>query len=183
MRRIEHESVAHGPTCGRPAAARPARRGSTARPAWTSTWATSPGTPSGTRGPSARPGDHTGARGCEVIVSGDADRLRQVVANLLANTLVHTPPGTPVEVRVRHDGPAAVLEVADHGPGLTPELADKVFERFVRADPAAHPRDRWLGPRARHRRRGRRSAWRARRGRFEAWRRCDVPRRASRGRS
>ena len=72
----------------------------------------------------------------EVIVSGDADRLRQVVANLLANALVHTPPGRPVEVRVRHDGPAAVLEVADHGPGLTPELADKVFERFVRADPA-----------------------------------------------
>ena len=71
-----------------------------------------------------------------VVVSGDADRLRQVVANLLANALVHTPPGTPVEVRVRRDGPAAVLEVTDHGPGLTPELAAKVFERFVRADPA-----------------------------------------------
>ena len=71
-----------------------------------------------------------------VVVSGDADRLRQVTANLVANALVHTPPGTPIEVRVRRDGPAAVLEVTDHGPGLTPELADKVFERFVRADPA-----------------------------------------------
>ncbi len=71
-----------------------------------------------------------------VVVLGDADRLRQVAANLLANALIHTSPGTAVEVRVRSDGPAAVLEVADHGPGLDPELAHRVFERFVRADPA-----------------------------------------------
>jgi len=71
-----------------------------------------------------------------VVVSGDADRLRQVCANLLANALVHTPPGTSVEVRLHRDGPAAVLEVADHGPGLPPELVGHVFERFVRADPA-----------------------------------------------
>ncbi|HTN80656.1 MAG TPA: HAMP domain-containing sensor histidine kinase [Acidimicrobiales bacterium] len=71
-----------------------------------------------------------------VVVLGDGDRLRQVLANLLANALVHTPAGTPVEVRVRRDGPAAVLEVADHGPGLPPEVAHRVFERFVRADPA-----------------------------------------------
>jgi two-component system, OmpR family, sensor kinase len=71
-----------------------------------------------------------------VVVLGDADRLRQVAANLLANALTHTSPGTAVEVRVRIEGPAAVLEVADHGPGLDPELAHHVFERFVRADPA-----------------------------------------------
>jgi two-component system OmpR family sensor kinase len=71
-----------------------------------------------------------------VVVSGDADRLRQVTANLVVNALVHTPPGTAVEVRVRRDGSTAVLEVADHGPGLPPELATRVFERFVRADPA-----------------------------------------------
>ncbi len=71
-----------------------------------------------------------------VVVLGDADRLRQVAANLLANARVHTPPGTAVEVSVRSDGPAAVLEVNDHGPGLPPELAHRVFERFVRADPA-----------------------------------------------
>ncbi len=71
-----------------------------------------------------------------VVVLGDADRLRQVAANLVANALTHTSPGTAVEVRVRSDGPAAILEVADHGPGLDPELAHHVFERFVRADPA-----------------------------------------------
>ena len=74
----------------------------------------------GRAGRRARHGRSRSRRTTSVIVSGDADRLRQVVANLLANALVHTPPGTPVEVRVRHDGPAAVLEVADHGPGLRP---------------------------------------------------------------
>jgi two-component system, OmpR family, sensor kinase len=71
-----------------------------------------------------------------VVVSGDPDRLRQITANLLANALIHTPAGTPIEVGVRREGPGAVLEVTDHGPGLTPDLAAKVFERFVRADPA-----------------------------------------------
>jgi two-component system OmpR family sensor kinase len=71
-----------------------------------------------------------------VAVLGDADRLGQVAANLLANARAHTPPGTPVEVRVSRDAATAVLEVTDHGPGLPPEIAESVFERFVRADPA-----------------------------------------------
>ena len=71
-----------------------------------------------------------------VAVLGDADRLGQVAANLLANARAHTPPGTPVEVRVSRDGATALLEVTDHGPGLPPEIAATVFERFVRADPA-----------------------------------------------
>ncbi len=73
------------------------------------------------------------------VVLGDEPRLRQVLANLLDNALVHTPAGTPVEVRVRAEhgaSPAAVLEVADRGPGLTEEQSDRVFERFYRADPA-----------------------------------------------
>ena len=93
-----------------------------------------------------------------VVVSGDADRLRQVCANLLANALVHTPPGTPVEVRLHRDGPAAVLEVADHGPGLPPELVARVFERFVRADPARTRSDWRLRTRSGDRRGRRRSA-------------------------
>lgn len=72
----------------------------------------------------------------QVDVIGDDARLRQAVGNLLANVRVHTPPDTPVHVRVHRDGQAAVLEVADEGPGMTPEVAARVFERFYRADPA-----------------------------------------------
>ena len=71
-----------------------------------------------------------------VVVPGDADRLRQVVTNLVGNARVHTPPGTPVEVRTFRDGEQAVLEVADAGPGMPPEVAERAFERFYRADPA-----------------------------------------------
>jgi two-component system, OmpR family, sensor kinase len=85
------------------------------------------------------------------IVNGDEARLRQVIGNLMANALTHTPDGTAIEVRLRpgflpgpapYPGapavsiPAAVLDVADHGPGLTAEQAQKVFERFYRADEA-----------------------------------------------
>jgi len=52
------------------------------------------------------------------------------------NALTHTPEGTPVEVRVRPEGDEAVVEVADKGPGLPQDAAERVFERFYRADPA-----------------------------------------------
>ncbi len=73
------------------------------------------------------------------VVIGDEDRLRQVVGNLVANAVRHTPAGSPVEVAVgvrSTPGQAgdAVLEVRDHGPGLTAEQSDKVFERFYRVD-------------------------------------------------
>jgi two-component system OmpR family sensor kinase len=70
-----------------------------------------------------------------VVVGSDA-RLRQVVTNLVANALRHTPEGTPVEIAVGTDGHAATLEVRDHGPGVPPDISVKVFERFYRADPA-----------------------------------------------
>lgn len=69
-------------------------------------------------------------------VIGDEARLRQVVTNLVANALSHTPAGTPIEVAVGHDTERARLEVRDHGPGISPETATKVFERFYRDDPA-----------------------------------------------
>jgi two-component system OmpR family sensor kinase len=72
----------------------------------------------------------------EVPVTGDEARLRQVVGNLVHNAILHTPVGTPVEVRVRAESGDAVLEVADKGPGLPPDQAERVFERFYRADPA-----------------------------------------------
>ena len=67
-----------------------------------------------------------------VPVVGDPVRLRQVVDNLLGNALVHTPPGTVVRVSAVVEGAAGVVRVADQGPGLAPEQASQVFERFYR---------------------------------------------------
>jgi two-component system OmpR family sensor kinase len=71
-----------------------------------------------------------------LVVSGDDARLRQVVGNLVTNALTHTPPGTPIIVRLASRDDQAVIEVHDRGPGLSPEQQDRVFERFYRADPA-----------------------------------------------
>jgi len=67
-------------------------------------------------------------------VIGDEGRLRQVLGNLVANALQHTPADVPVTVRVGTSGADAVLEVADQGPGMQQQDADRVFERFYRAD-------------------------------------------------
>lgn len=67
-----------------------------------------------------------------VVLAGDAQRLHQVAANLLANARIHTPPGTTVTVQVAREGTAAVLRVHDDGPGI-PE-GTQLFERFSRAD-------------------------------------------------
>lgn len=69
-----------------------------------------------------------------VEVMGDAARLRQVFDNLLGNVRSHTPPETATTVRLFEDGDEAVIEVADNGPGLDPEQAEKVFERFYRVE-------------------------------------------------
>jgi two-component system, OmpR family, sensor kinase len=103
--------------------------------------------------------------GAALLVHGDEVRLRQVIGNLMSNALSHTPGGTPIDVHIRSGNmaeiqsataspdepgdlepqawhgahtttPAAVLEVTDHGPGLTREQANHVFERFYRADAA-----------------------------------------------
>jgi two-component system OmpR family sensor kinase len=77
------------------------------------------------------------------LVLGDEARLRQVIGNLMNNALTHTPEGSPISVRIftgyQQGNPAvpcAILEVTDHGPGLTQEQANRVFERFYRADQA-----------------------------------------------
>ena len=100
--------------------------------------------------------------GAAFLVEGDEQRLRQVIGNLVNNALTHTPPGTPVRVKIAsgtlipppgppapEDGtpagpaggaavpavvPAVVLDVEDDGPGMTSEQAQRVFERFYRAD-------------------------------------------------
>jgi signal transduction histidine kinase len=70
----------------------------------------------------------------DTTVVGDAHQLRQVLANLLRNALVHTPAGTPIEVSVERENGAVKLEVRDHGPGLPTDDADALFERFWRAE-------------------------------------------------
>jgi two-component system, OmpR family, sensor kinase len=84
-----------------------------------------------------------------MVIDGDEAALRQVVGNLMANALRHTPPEARVRVKVVHEPPQgddsggagwAVVEVADEGPGLSAADAARVFERFYRAD-AARTRD------------------------------------------
>jgi two-component system OmpR family sensor kinase len=69
-----------------------------------------------------------------VIAYGDRHRLQQVMANLLANARTHTPPGTYVHTEVSVSGPDAVVTVIDNGPGIPPEVSNRVFERFARGD-------------------------------------------------
>ncbi|PKK15607.1 ATP-binding protein [Thermomonospora sp. CIF 1] len=94
-------------------------------------------------------------------VLGDEPRLHQVLSNLLTNAVRHTPAGTPVRVRLRPGTPAeeralrergaaagtsaVVCEVADSGPGLTREQAERVFERFYRADESRSREDGGTG--------------------------------------
>jgi two-component system OmpR family sensor kinase len=83
--------------------------------------------------------------GAAFLATGDEPRLRQVIGNLMSNALTHTPDGTPIEVsissgildpRATEPSPAVILDVTDHGPGMTAEQAHRVFERFYRADQA-----------------------------------------------
>jgi two-component system OmpR family sensor kinase len=75
-----------------------------------------------------------------LVVPGDDARMRQVVTNLVDNALAYSPPGTPVTLRLsrttRGASALAAIEVADTGPGLTPDQAERVFERFYRTDAA-----------------------------------------------
>ncbi len=66
-------------------------------------------------------------------MSGARDDVQRVAINLLENALRHTPPGTHVTVSTRPSpGGGAVLTVSDNGPGIAPDLAPRLFERFVR---------------------------------------------------
>jgi signal transduction histidine kinase len=67
-----------------------------------------------------------------LVVVADEPRLRQVLANLLANVREHTAPGTPVAVRLAEAGQGALLEVTDAGDGMSEEAAARAFDRFYR---------------------------------------------------
>jgi PAS domain S-box-containing protein len=68
----------------------------------------------------------------EVNVWCDAERISQVLRNLLGNAATHTPPDTPVELRAHRDGAQVHIEVADRGPGLCEEDVALIFEKFGR---------------------------------------------------
>ncbi len=67
-----------------------------------------------------------------LIAVADEPRMRQVLANLLANVRAHTTPTTPVEVRLAKAGHGTMIEVADAGPGMSPDDAARAFDRFHR---------------------------------------------------
>ncbi|PJJ73012.1 two-component system OmpR family sensor kinase [Diaminobutyricimonas aerilata] len=69
-------------------------------------------------------------------VSGDENKIRQVVTNLMGNAMRYTPDGSPIEIGVGADRERGygVIAVIDHGPGIPPQLREKIFQRFWRAD-------------------------------------------------
>jgi len=71
-----------------------------------------------------------------LTISGDYDRLRRMLLNLVDNGLKYTPSGGRVGISLRREGPWAALRVADTGIGLSPEEQKKIFERFYRSPEA-----------------------------------------------
>jgi len=72
----------------------------------------------------------------EAFVLGDARKIHQVVANLLANARIHTPVGTPISISINSNEDGTTISIADSGPGLSEEDQARIFERFYRADPS-----------------------------------------------
>lgn len=70
------------------------------------------------------------------IVRGDENKLRQVITNLLGNAKRFTPDDSPIELEVGVDptGRYGVISIVDHGEGIPPQLREKIFQRFWRAD-------------------------------------------------
>ncbi len=70
------------------------------------------------------------------IVLAEGDKIRQVVTNLMGNAMRFTPPDSPIElaVEVDREGGYGQLSIIDHGDGIPPQLREKIFQRFWRAD-------------------------------------------------
>jgi two-component system, OmpR family, sensor kinase len=71
-----------------------------------------------------------------VILRADQERVRQVIDNLLGNAVQHSPDDSPVTITATCADGSGILTVRDDGPGMTPEQASRVFERFYRTDGA-----------------------------------------------
>jgi signal transduction histidine kinase len=90
-------------------------------------------------------GEHANARGVRIVLEPatddlvlrvDAQRMRQVLANLVANAIRHSPVRGSVHLSARAESATAHLEIADEGPGITADDLERVFERFYRSDRA-----------------------------------------------
>ena len=68
---------------------------------------------------------------------GDAQRLYQVVSNLVSNAIKYTQPGGSISVALRTTDEQVQLDVRDTGPGISPEAQARIFERFYRAPSVA----------------------------------------------
>ena len=79
------------------------------------------------------------------VVSGDSDRLKQVIWNLLTNAIKFTPEEGRVEVRLERTDSFLNIKVSDTGPGIEPEFLPYVFERFRQADATTTRQHRGLG--------------------------------------
>jgi signal transduction histidine kinase len=81
----------------------------------------------------------------DLLATGDPERMHQVVANLLDNAVRHSPPEGRVWLSAHVDGARTRIEVCDEGPGIAPHEAERVFERFYRADAARNGAGSGLG--------------------------------------
>ena len=70
----------------------------------------------------------------DLVVSADADQLRQVLNNLIANADRFNPPGKAIELGLESTAQVVVIRVTDHGEGIPDALKERVFERFFRTD-------------------------------------------------
>ena len=81
----------------------------------------------------------------ELTVNADAGRLQQVIWNLLSNAIKFTPQGGAVNVRLERSDSAAMITVADNGPGIDPEFLPQMFHRFHQADSTSTRKHGGLG--------------------------------------
>ena len=74
--------------------------------------------------------------GTPAVALAEENKIRQVVTNLIGNAMRFTPDGSPIELGVHVDPKrgVAMLDVIDHGPGVPPQIREKIFQRFWRAD-------------------------------------------------
>lgn len=72
----------------------------------------------------------------EAVVMAEENKIRQVITNLIGNAMRFTPAGSPIEIGLTVDEPgdSAIIAVIDHGEGIPPQIREKIFERFWRAD-------------------------------------------------
>ncbi len=98
--------------------------------------ATASSSPGEATSPSAQGGAVVTAPVRRAVVLAEENKIRQVITNLMANAIRFTSDDSPIDIRVSIDDAAerAMIEVVDHGEGIPPQIREKIFQRFWRAD-------------------------------------------------